>query len=291
MKDTSFTFERQRGVVWVCDIERSSRLLNDNESVEAIEEYLPRLHWLAKVFASAADGNFVKWTGDGFLAWFPIDLHRELGLQVVKVVKVISQLTVINNITRLGIQGKIRFRLKHGLTAEHDALVTTVSDEQGEHYDIIGRAVVLAFRFAGMKVGFPGIVTQREVVEALKKENYSQINFKKLPLSSEERLRYFKGDRWGTSSLFASAERTPRRKTVSATLHQAKKAIVEAEKPATIGDETDPVIRKFMEVLQSGPLWTQEVLREYTTFLHEDLLGALKNAVRTLESSPERPTQ
>ena len=65
MKDTSFTFNRQRGVVWVCDIERSSRLLNDNESVEAIEEYLPRLHWLAKVSASAADGNFVKWTGDG----------------------------------------------------------------------------------------------------------------------------------------------------------------------------------------------------------------------------------
>ena len=87
MKDTSFTFNRQRGLVWVCDIERSSRLLNDNESVEAIEEYLPRLHWLAKVSASAADGNFVKWTGDGFLAWFPIDLHRELGLHVVKVVR------------------------------------------------------------------------------------------------------------------------------------------------------------------------------------------------------------
>ena len=147
MKDTSFTFSRHRGVVWVCDIEKSSRFLNDNESAEVIEEYLPRLHWLARVAANAADAEFVKWTGDGFLAWFPIDLHRELGLQIVKVVKVIEQLTIVNNVTRLGVKGKIKPRLKHGLTFEHDALVTTVSDDQGEHRDLIGRAVVLAFRF------------------------------------------------------------------------------------------------------------------------------------------------
>ena len=291
MKDTSFTFSRHRGVVWVCDIEKSSRFLNDNESAEVIEEYLPRLHWLARVAANAADAEFIKWTGDGFLAWFPIDLHRELGLQIVKVVKVIEQLTIINNVTRLGVKGKIKPRLKHGLTFEHDALVTTVSDDQGEHRDLIGRAVVLAFRFAGMKVGFPGIVTQREIIEALKKENYSKLDFSKLPLSAEERLKYFKGDRWGTSSLYASVKRTPRRKTANAVLRQAKKAIADAEKPATISDEADPIIRKFMEDLQLGPLWTQEVLGDYVTFVRETLLGTLKEVVRVLESPPERPAQ
>ena len=84
MKETSFTFERGRGVVWVCDIQNSSRFLNDDESVQAMEQFFPRLHWLGKVAVDAAGGRFVKWTGDGFLAWFPIELYRELGPQAVK---------------------------------------------------------------------------------------------------------------------------------------------------------------------------------------------------------------
>ena len=49
MKEHSFAFERGRGVVWVCDIQNSSKYLNDNELAAAIEDYLPRLHWLGKV--------------------------------------------------------------------------------------------------------------------------------------------------------------------------------------------------------------------------------------------------
>ena len=291
MKETSFTFARQRGVVWVCDIEKSSRYLNDTESVQAIEEYLPRLHWLAKVAVSAADGHFVKWTGDGFLAWFPIELHRKLGSQAARVLKVIWQLTVINNVTCLGIKGGIRFRLKHGLTVEHDALMTTVSEKNGEYFDLIGRSVVLAFRFAGMKVSFPGIVTQREVVEATRKENISLIKFEKLSLSADERLRYFKGDRWGTTNLFASAERKPRARTKPSLLRKVSKTIAEAEKPSTIQGETNSTIRKFTEDLQSGPLWTQEVLRDYLNFLREDVLGTLKKVARELDSSLQKPAQ
>ena len=288
MKDTKFTFDRQRGVVWVCDIEKSSRFLNDNESVEAIEGYLPRLHWLAKVSANAAGGKFVKWTGDGFLIWFPTDLHREIGPQIAKVLTVIWTLTTINNITCLGIEGGIKVRLRHGLTVEHDALVTNVSDEHGNYSDLIGRAVVLAFRFSGIKVAFPGIVTQGEVIEEIRKENYTKINFKRLVLSSEDRLKYFKGDRRGTTNLFASADRTLRRKAPAALLRTTKKVIAEAEKPATIKDEPDPIIRTFMEDLLSGPEWTQEVLRDYFQFFHQDVLGILKKIVSVLESVPNR---
>ena len=166
MKETSFTFERGRGVVWVCDIQNSSKFLNDDESVQAMEQFFPRLHWLGKVAVYAAGGRFVKWTGDGFLAWFPIELYRELGPQAAKVINISKQLSLVNNITGLGIEGEARFRLKHGITAEHDALLTMVTDEHGEHFDLIGRSVVLAFRLTGMKVDFPSIVSQREIVEA-----------------------------------------------------------------------------------------------------------------------------
>ena len=291
MKETSFTFERGRGVVWVCDIQHSSKFLNDDESVQAIEQFFPRLHWLGKVAVYAAGGRFVKWTGDGFLAWFPIELYRELGPQTAKVINISKQLSLVNNITGLGIEGEARFRLKHGITAEHDALLTMVTDEHGEHFDLIGRSVVLAFRLTGMKVDFPSIVSQREIVEATKKKRISHIKFKKLNLSAEDRQRYFKGERWGTTNLYSSAERRPRPRSTNSLLRTVRKTIAEAEKPRTIQDETDPVIKQFMEDLLSGPTWTQEVFKNYMKFLREDLLGTLKMVASGIDSLPDKQAQ
>ena len=161
IEEPRFDFDRGRGVVWVCDIQDSSKFLNDNESAQPIEEYLPRLHWLGRTAISAAGGRFIKWTGDGFLGWFPIALQRDLGAQAAKVLRAMWHLTVINNVTRLGVDMDATLRLRHGLTMEHDALVVTVSDEHGTNLDLIGRSVVLAFRLAGMKSSFPNIVTQR----------------------------------------------------------------------------------------------------------------------------------
>lgn len=291
MKETKFTFERGRGVVWVSDIQNSSKYLNDNESIQAVEEYFQRLHWLGKVAVSAADGQFVKWTGDGFLGWFPVELHRDFGPQSASVVDIIWQLTLINNVTGLGIEGKPKFRLKHGLTLEHDAYLTKVYDENGEHLDLMGRAVVLAFRLAGMKVNFPGIVTQRELIEAVAGKNLSRIKFKKINLSSSEREKYFKGDKWGTTSLYASAERKPRPRSMDSLLRQVQKTIAESEKPQTIQDETNPTIKRFMEDLLSGPAWTQEVFKNYIRFLQEDMLGTLKMVAHELDSLSEKPAQ
>ena len=197
MDETIFTFDRGRGIVWVCDIEKSSKFLNSDESAQAIEHYLPRLHWLGRIAVTAAGGHFIKWTGDGFLGWFPTELHRELGSQAAQVVHMIWQITVLNNITRLGVEGNVAIRLKHGLTVEHDALITKISDRNGHHFDLIGRAVVLAFRLSGIKAAFPGIVTQREIVEAIERENTPKVKFRKMNLRAEEKAKYFKGDRWG----------------------------------------------------------------------------------------------
>ena len=159
-EETTFSFDRDRGMVWVRDIENSSKFLNDNDSALAIEEYLPRLHWLGRIAIHAAGGHFIKWTGDGFLGWFPIALHRDLGAQADKVLQVIWHLTVLNNVTRLGVDTGPKLRLRHGLAMEHDALITTVVDSNGRNLDLIGRSVVLAFRLASIKTDFPNIVTQ-----------------------------------------------------------------------------------------------------------------------------------
>lgn len=290
MKEKSFTFSRERGVVWVCDIRNSSKYLNDNESARAIEEFLPRLHWLSKVAVRAAGGQFVKWTGDGFLGWFPIELHRDLGPQAARVLRIIWHLTVINNVTRLGIGSGTVFRLGHGLTMEHDALRTNVSDEEGAYFDLIGRSVVLAFRLSGITARFPGIVSQKEVVEATAKEDVAAIRFQKLHLSADDRRRYFKGERWGTGSLFVSAERRPRKTSKSVLLRSVRRTIARAE-GSSIQTGTDHTVRRFMEDIESGPSWAQDVLGDYIKFLREGLLGTLKVAERALVSSDGEPAR
>src|SRR5207244_9585728 len=70
-----FEARRSRGIVWVCDIESSSKYINSNESAEALELFLQRFLFLSLIFVEAAGGGFIMWTGDGFLAWFETSLY------------------------------------------------------------------------------------------------------------------------------------------------------------------------------------------------------------------------
>ena len=282
MKETMFSFERGRGVVWVCDVANSSKYLNDDESVRTMEGFLPRLHWVAKLAVNAAGGQFVKWTGDGFLGWFPTELHRELGSQSAKVMEIIWHLTLMNNVTKLGIEEGNPFQLRHGLTIEHDALITNISDEQGEFLDLIGRSVVLSFRLSGIKAGFPGIVTHKEVVEAISNK-IPQINFKKLNLSAEEKLKYFKGERWGTNNLWVSANRQPRIRSLNSLLRRSKKAVATAEGEGPIPKDINTILQ-FITALKAGPDWAKGIFKDYKNYIQVDLLEPLKELVDELET-------
>ena len=110
-----FTFHRSRGVVWVCDVVGSSKLLNDDASAAAVEDFLPRLHWTASLLVDAAGGKFIKWTGDGFLAWFETPLYRELGQQARVVFQAARHLTTLVNVTQLGVTRKCKFKIRHGV--------------------------------------------------------------------------------------------------------------------------------------------------------------------------------
>src|SRR5512145_1616152 len=124
MSSNSFNFKRARGIVWVCDVENSSRYLNNDETASLIEEYLPRLHWVARRIATSAGGEFIKWTGDGFLIWFECELHRERGKFAKKAFEAAWYLTLLTNVTCLGIDTEKRIKLHHGITFEEDALIT-----------------------------------------------------------------------------------------------------------------------------------------------------------------------
>ena len=287
MNERKFSFERGRGIVWVCDVASSSKHLNDDTSVSAIEEFLPRLHWLGKVAVSAAGGRFVKWTGDGFLAWFPIALHRELASKSPNVIEAIWHLTVINNVTRLGITERTPFQLRHGVTVEHDALITKISEEHGESIDLTGRAVVLAFRLSGIAAEFPNIVAQKEIVESVAANAVSSVDFKQLRLSKEDRIKYFKGERFGTRSLVVSADRKVRRRSLSSVVRSAKGAIELAESDSSAVTDAKVAFRLARE-LHFGPQWARGAVEEYMGFIKDDLLGTLKEVVEQLEAPHPR---
>jgi class 3 adenylate cyclase len=72
-----FTFERSKGIVWVCDLAESSSYLNTNISAEDIENFIPRFYYVSKLIVEAYGGEFLKWTGDGFLCFFEFELDTK----------------------------------------------------------------------------------------------------------------------------------------------------------------------------------------------------------------------
>jgi class 3 adenylate cyclase len=107
-----FEFQRSRGIVWVCDVAGSSSRLNNEDGVEHTEIFLPRLYWIAALAVEAAGGKFIKWTGDGFLAWFETALHREVHRTIRRCLDAVWHLTVLVNVTQLGLNPKRPFKIR-----------------------------------------------------------------------------------------------------------------------------------------------------------------------------------
>jgi len=285
-KDRVFSFARKRGVVWVCDLESSSRYLNDDESAQHLEEFLPRLYRTAATMVEAAGGEFIKWTGDGFLAWFETPLHRDLKRVVSMAFGAAFHLTVLVNVTQLGVNPSKNFKLRHGITYEKDALFTTItSEEGGSTIDLIGRDVVLAFRLSGIQCDFPGIVTQRELADAHREHRPSHINFRAWRPSPEEQLKFFKGESRGTRSIVVSGAKRHRSVSKKTILKRSGDAIAAAEGRRETKYPFYEVWERFDGVFLSGPQWCRDVMDEYLRFVKEDLLGSLKDAVAVIEQT------
>ena len=124
-----FKFERATGIVWVCDIEKSSSFLNDPDLVEDIKSFLPRFYYVSKLMVETFGGEFLKWTGDGFLAFFKVELERDLPRISRNVFEGANQLSAMTGITQMGLQLKKKVRIRHGITFEEDALLMRIDSD------------------------------------------------------------------------------------------------------------------------------------------------------------------
>lgn len=286
---SQFQFNRSRGIIWVCDVVKSSKYLNDDESVSDLEQFLPRLYWVSNVLVEAYGCQFIKWTGDGFLAWCPLPLHRELGEKAAAIIFAATMLGLLVNVTQLGIDTKKKIKIRHSIVLENDALLISIThDKNYQSLDLIGRSTVLAFRLSGIPSPFPNIITQREIVEEARKSNWSRTDFKKRNFNAMEIDRFFKGEKWGTNAIYVSSEKTRRPRSLKTVIKQTKGAILKAEGKR----ETPKMKQKYTEVyvhkMLKGPQWCHEVMTEFSRFTEEDLLGTLKKLLPFLEMANEK---
>jgi len=282
MQETAFNFKRERGIAWVCDIANFSHHLNDDKTAGAIEEFIPRFHWTARMMVEAAGGVFVKWTGDGFLAWFPASLHRDLGQPARMILNAAWHMTFLVNITRLGVDSEKAFRIRHGVVIEQDALVTIIKGVSGQTMDIVGRGIVLAFRLAGVKAAFPAIVTTKEVLELA--GDVKRCHFVRWQPNVEEHLKYFKGERWGTTSLCYTSEKKTHRSSLRGVLKNAKKTLNQFENLSKTPTNPDVAFMlEFINRMEAGPTWCKETICAEYHFVRDELAASLKKIVATLE--------
>ncbi len=286
---SKFEFDRSRGIVWVCDVIQSSKYLNDDDSVNDLEQFLPRLYWVSNVLVEAYGCQFIKWTGDGFLAWRPVPLYRELGEKAAAVIFAASALGSLVNVTQLGINTKKKIKIRHSIVFEEDALLIRITHQKNrQSLDLIGRSAVLAFRLCEIPSLFPHIVTQREIVEATRRNKWGSSSFKKRNFSSVEIERFFKGEKWGTKTIFVSSEKVSRPRSLSSVIKQVKKAIREAEGEAKIPEMKQRCAEVYVHKMLKGPQWCRDIMVEFAQFTDEKLLGSLKKLLPLLERANKK---
>jgi class 3 adenylate cyclase len=280
-----FDRKRLRGIVWICDIANSSKYLNRNDAAEPTEEFLQRFLYLSLIAVEASKGEFIKWTGDGFMAWYEAHLDRTIGDIATRIFRAAWELSFYVNVTQLAVDSPVKFRIRHAVTYEKDALVIDLKHSgRMASRDVLGRSVVLAFRLSSLSGAFPSIVTQHELVEAYKKSIVQPgVSFTKLRFSKDDRLRYFKGEDWGIKNLYVSADKQNRRgRTVRSVLRQARKALdrYESDNP-----DYDSVPAKIALDLMKGPQWSRDVGLKMKEYISGQLVPALKDAIQAIRDA------
>jgi hypothetical protein len=280
-----FEARRARGIVWVCDLASSSKYLNNNESAEALEKFLERFLYMSLVFVEAVGGEYIKWTGDGFLAWFETPLYRDAGAVASRVFNAAWYLSFLVNVTQIGVEARVKFSIRHAVTYEHDGLhIELTHSKTKSSTDVLGRAVVLAFRLSSIKGEFPSIVTQRNIV----RENTDKMTFKKLVFSKEERLKYFKDETWGTNEIYISSDRPHRKHGIGASIKHIKSALALPERRTPRGGDRTEFINKLVDELEAGPEWCKAVWKMWSSFIHNELVVPLKEILPKLEEEMSR---
>ena len=277
-------------MLWVCDISKSSSYINNDDLAADFEAFLPRLHWVSSLAIDAIGGELIQWTGDGFIAWFPLEVERELGRTCNKILEAIWHFSAFINITQLCVDTPKPFRIRHGLTYEPDALVTYTRHQNGHVSKIIsGRNVVLAFRLSGVEADFPNVATQQKIVQVVSARSKNLANLKKWELTADQLLKYFKGEKLGTMGLFVSGRAKLNQPRPDAWVERAENLITRADgvrRRAPV--ETGFIDNFFSHLAQSHDhVWCRESLDAYVAFAREGLAGSLGTVLDVISTLDE----
>ncbi len=291
---SSLSVARDRGVIWVCDISKSSSYINSDDLAEHIEAFLPRLHWASSLAIHSVHGELIQWTGDGFIAWFPLEVERELGRTCSRVLEAIWHFSAFINVTQLCVEAPRPFRIRHSLTYEPDALVTLSTHQDGHVSKIIsGRNVVLAFRLSGVEADFPNVATQQKIVQAISIRSKNLANLKRWTLSEDQLLKYFKGEKLGTTGLFVSGRAKMNQSRADTWMSSAQSLLARAESGKRRGGgESDFIDNFFSHLTQSHDHdWCKDSLDAYARFAREGLSGSLGRVLEVLDRLKTRERQ
>ncbi len=129
----------------------------------------------------------------------------------------------------------------------------SISSEQNtDSYDIIGRSVVLAFRLSGILADYPSIVTVKELTLN------SDKNFKKWNSSLDEKLKFFKGEKFGTENIYITTAKKHKPLSIETTNRKAKRLVKKIELSDGITVNTN--YNTLVNAMSNGPDWCKKVL-------------------------------
>jgi hypothetical protein len=211
-----------------------------------------------------------------------------------KITEAIWYYTTFINATQLGITSAIPFRLRHALTYEPDALVTSITHKDDHCSKIIGgRHVVLAFRLSGIESDFPNLATQRKIATCISPASKQLVNLKPWKPGKEDLLKYFKGQAYETKGLYTSGTPKKRRAQDDSWVARAKRTMLRLEDAGdgvVSGDSSSQFVTNFFAEMKSGPSWCVESVDtyvEYLTGLREELLGELNETIDLISGAPQ----
>ena len=125
------------------------------------------------------------------------------------------------------------------------------------------------------------MATQQKIVQALSNRTKNLMNLKRWTLTEAQLLKYFKGEKMGTTSLYVSGRPKVSQSRADTWITRAESLLARAES----GRWRTPVESTFVEnffpdlVQSKGQDWCEESLDIYVRFLKENLLGSLQKAL------------
>jgi class 3 adenylate cyclase len=201
----TITTDRVSCIILTGDLSGFSNSYASGNTV-VVEEFIRRFYVVCDLIVGVAQGCLVKYTGDGFLAAWPLTSDFRSNSMVARVVtQAMIALSGFIRATSLDLKLGIPTFLRQGVTVEANAIRVSFQAEDGsQRCDYIGKMVNLAFRIPSLTKSFPYIAAHKPYLDiaALYGSGSEKGALKARPITESEVSDIFKGVTHETGELF-----------------------------------------------------------------------------------------